>query len=356
MKHKLNKLLTVFCLMFFTVNSGLNNSVLAKDINSEENYINEKIASTGFGKISNNDPKIEITNLFEKMDGASQKKDIKRMKSFYSEDFISNDGYSLDVYYDAVNDAIKDLKFNSVKTEIKNITISGNYAYAHVVENIEGETLEAESPYKDTALLLSCSELIYTLKKEGKNWKIYASEAIDETSSFLYGDAKNIFFSIQVPNYIKNGTEYTASLTHSPVREDAIVMASVSAHPITYPTPVHEDKFKYVKDNCGLERVLVANSDNFNENVIAVAHISKAKLIRTNEVDVQPLGSAYIIKRVNVINTKKQLCPAKTTKAAKVKKQKISFFKKKKCKINHSIQDNKQDNGTDIEKEKKGDK
>lgn len=292
MKKLLLNLIITACCVFPTANF-----VFAVE-NPDEALINEKIASIGFGKIFVSDPQKEIETLFKKLDSYSLKKDFKNIRTYFSDDFVSNDGYDIDTYMKSIKNGFESYNAHSVTTKILSIAVNDDFAVVHVCESGEAETTKPAAQIEGNGLVLSSADIYYYLKKEANKWKITSANVIDENCSILYGAAKNVYFSLNVPAQIKAGCEYTASLSFAPMK-DVFVMASLSKEPIVYPLPLVIDSFKSVKKDGILERIFTSNSDGYNEYSIASIGMTRADMINS-KIDLKIIGSAYVIRRVNV--------------------------------------------------------
>jgi len=294
--------------IFFTVFFSLfvfTNTVCAKAVYfNEEAYINEKLASIGFGKYITKDPKDEIVQLFANIDKYSDNGDIKRLRYFFSKDFINNDGFDYTTYLKSVKDGADTITNRKSKTEILDINVFENYAIVHVKENGEATTVKESPDNLGKGILILNAEIYYTLQKEGRSWKILSANVVDEVCRMLYGDAKNMYFSLNTPMQVKENAEYTATLSFNQI-PGSVAMSSISSEPIIYPVPKNKDIFKTVKQDGVLERIFKANSTGYNEYVIASVGITKPEMLSDGAVNVRVIGTAYVLKRVNIFSVSK---------------------------------------------------
>lgn len=277
-------------------------AVLAQD----ESYINEKLSSIGFGKGANKDVKDEITELFEDFDKYSDTVNMRKIKSFFSKDFINNDGFDYSLYMKSIKDGADLITNRKSKTEILSIDVCENYVIVHVKEYGEAETAKDSADKLGKGILIVYAEVYYTLQKEGNNWKILSANVVDEICKMLYGEAKNIYFFLNTPMQVKEDTEYTATLSFQ-LAPDCVAMSSISSEPIVYPVPKNKDVFKPVNQDGVLERIFRANTSRHNEYAIASVGITKPELMSAGTVNVKLIGTAYIIKRVNVFSVTKNI-------------------------------------------------
>jgi hypothetical protein len=266
---------------------------------SEYDSVNERIAAVGFGKIFAGDSQKDITNLFKKMDSYTQKTDFKKLKLLFSDTFVNNDGYDLDTYLKSVKNGFSSYKVKSMQTKINKISVNEDYAIVQATETGEAETLKPVANIEGNGLILSSSEVYYFLRKESNQWKITSINIIDESCSILYGSAKTVYFSLNVPNQVKSGTEYTASLSFAPVK-DVYVTASLYSSPIIYPMALPQNEYKAIKGDGVLERLMNANQNGYNEYAVASIGLTSPKYISNSEYSFNLTGSAVVMRRVNV--------------------------------------------------------
>lgn len=302
---KIIKTLFVVCLLSVFVQAP----VLADYADDDDISVDEKIASVGFGKFFVSDSQKEIENVFKKVDTYTEKKDLKRLRRYFSDDFINNDGYDIDAYMKSLKNSFTTYENNKVHTEIKNITVSDDFAVAHVVENGEAETVKIESGIEGKGLVLVRTDIFYYLKREGREWKISSATVMDENCSILFGAAKNVFFSLNVPTQVKSGSQYTASLSYAPLK-DIFYMASITSEPILSSPPYSGEAFKNVKHDGILERIMTANTDGYNEYVISYVGMSKVNRVAEQKIGLQLVGTAFIVRRVNVFKPMPQKLPS----------------------------------------------
>lgn len=293
------------------------NSVYA-DTNEDVVSIDDRIAAVGFEKIFTGDPQKEITNLFKKLDSYTEKKDLKKIKSLFSDDFVNNDGFDIDVYMKSMKSGFTSYENRKVTTKINSISVNDNYAVVHVTENGEAETPQNNNNgVTDSGLVLASANVYYYLQRDGHKWKIFSANVLDESCSILYGAAKNIYFSLNVPTQVKASSEYTASLAFAPMK-DMLVSAALSSEPVIYPLPVSKEAFRTVKNDGVLERIFTANSDNYNEYVIASIGISKPKMLSPTDFKLELAGTAFVVRRVNIFKPMPQKIQSKKNSADKI--------------------------------------
>lgn len=279
---------------------------------AEDVSVDDRIAAVGFGKVFSSDPQREILGIFKKLDSYTEKQDFKKLKLLYSDDFVNNDGYDVETYFKSVKNGFSSYKVKNLFTKVNNIAINDDYAVVHVTETGEAETLKPVDGIAGNGLIISTADIYYYLKRKGGKWKIASANIMDETCSILYGTAKSVYFSINVPSQVKSGSEYTISLAFAPLKE-VFVAASLFSSPIIYPMNLPKTDFKAIKGDGVLERLVTANSDNYNEYAVATIGMTSPKLIANNQYELDTTGSAIVMRRVNVFKPMPQKILKKKT-------------------------------------------
>ncbi len=280
------------------VYTSMNQFCFAKENISDDNSVNEKIASIGFGKFFVSDAKKDIENIFKKIDEYTIKKDFKNISSYISDDFISNDGFDADTFLKSLKNTLSFENILSSNSNILNICVNDDFAIVHVNEHTEAETKPC-AQIEGNGLVIADVDVYYYLKRNARKWKIISANVIDEKCSILYGEAKNINFCLNVPTQVKAGCEYTASLSFTSPK-GKLILASLSKVPILYPTPVTKEVFKPVKRNEKLERIFKTNTNGYNEDVIASIGLSTASLVSETDINLHLVGIAHVSRRVNI--------------------------------------------------------
>ena len=238
----------------------------------------------------------EIKALLHSQVKYANSTDFDKFISTYDENYINADGFDYKSYSSLVKDIWKTYDKIEYGIKIKNISVSENTAIAELVE-----TSFAEIPVSDAldGVLRSEANSVYYLKKINGSWKVTSDHVISETTSMLYGDAKNMDIKLSVPNQIMADTEYTASLEFIPPK-DTIAIASIASDKIEYPQSQPEEVFRKMPDDYILERLFISNNDNVNEYVIASIGLTKADVCDLS-IKLSLTGFGYQISRVNVI-------------------------------------------------------
>ncbi len=246
-------------------------------------------------RIFNNDTR-EIKSLLNSQVRYANKTNFAKFISTFDKDYVSSDGFNLETYSKLVQDIW--LTYDNIEYGVKIKDISVNEDEA-TVEVTETSFAELPVPAKLDGVLKSEADSIYYLKKTNGDWKVISDKVLSETTSLLYGTARDLDIKLTAPQEIKAGTEYTASLEFTPP-EDVIAIASIASDKVEYPQKQAQEVYRKFPDDNILERIFISNSDNANEYVVASIGLTKASI---NDLSIQLslTGFGYKIVRVNVI-------------------------------------------------------
>ena len=264
---------------------------------AQAGFIADKKAQIQQNKKENNFKK-EIRELFEKQDKYAQKHDIKGVQSFYSSNFVDNDGYTKDVYFSLVEETWETYPDITYTTKINNIDINGALA---TVETFETSVATADDLDKKLlGELFSESRCRYHLQRFSNKWEITGLEVFDEFSALKYGDARYVKMHLETPKVIGAGQEYTSTLKVD-LPSDYVVIASLNQEKIVNPATKPQETFKKLSDEQVLARVFTANTDNVNEYTVASIGITGAEMAGKDKIRVYVNGLAFVMSRINVI-------------------------------------------------------
>lgn len=229
----------------------------------------------------------------------ANKANFDKFISTYDPQYINGDGFNLDVYSSLVKDIWK--TFDNIKygIDIKKIEIDGNKA---IVELVETSFAEIEMTKAYEGELKSYANTIYNLEKKPDGWKVISDRVLDETTSMLYGSAKDLDIKLTVPDSIESNKDYTATLEFTPPKE-TIAIASLAADIVEYPQKKTEEVFRALPEDNILERIFTSNSKNVNEYIVASIGLTKTSVCDL-DIRLSLTGFGYTIKRVNVIHAK----------------------------------------------------
>lgn len=216
--------------------------------------------------------------------------------STFDSSYVNSDGFDLEVYSKLVKDIWTSYRNVKYGMKFKNIDVKGDTATVEVLE-----TSYAELPVTHVyhGELKSESNSIYSLKKINGKWKVVSDSVLDEETSMLYGEAKDLQYKLTVPNKIAPDTEYTATLELTPPKE-TIVVASLASDKVEYPQKPAEEVFRALPEDNILERLFTSNNENLNEYIVASIGLTKSSVENMN-IKLSLVGFGYAIRRVNVV-------------------------------------------------------
>jgi hypothetical protein len=246
-----------------------------------------------------------LRDFLSRLNKASNLHDLQSLKSFYSKDFKSADGFSREIFFKMVEETFKAYTDISYSTKVKSIEVYDNWAVVMLYDNVEGNL---ESPatlktgYKVGKLAGFCDYILY-LRKENEEWKIISDCIIAEETTLKYGDANDIKIELESPLHIENGQEYTISLKME-CPKNVFALASLDREVISYPPNKPEEAFRKLPQDGLLERI-VSSSGNKDLNEYAIASIGLTRLFFEDEEGISKAGFemsglALVMKRVNV--------------------------------------------------------
>ena len=317
LKMKLNKIFLIpFCFVLLstfafagqnTVNPPVDNTSSAV-VDDSKSGIDEKtqtiLDKIGFGKFVDSNSTKEIESFFKTFEKYTEKGDIEKLKALYSDDFVNNDGFDKKTYFDLitlVSDMYEDAQY---KMNITSVHRDGDYAYAYVNEVASANTTEKYNENTGIGVVKSNSLYLFHLQKISGKWKICALDTLSEQTSLVYGDALPLDFEIKAPTKVKQGTDYIIDFEIKNMPKDAVLIASITNDPIVYPQVNREEVFRTLKKNKNLERIVKANSDNYNEYATVSLGVTKAGVIKNGEdidmIKIYMTGMAFVMSRVNV--------------------------------------------------------
>lgn len=245
--------------------------------------------------IFNNDTR-EIKSLLNSQVRYANRTNFDKFIATYDKSYVNSDGFNLETYSNLVKDIWDTYDKIVYGIKIKDISVQEDDAKVEVTEYSYADIPVSE---KMDGVLKSESESIYYLKKMDGDWKIISDKVLSESTSMLYGDAKELDIKLTAPQNIDAGVEYTASLEFTPP-ENVIAIASIANDKVEYPQKQAKEVYrKFPEDNI-LERLFVSNSDNLNEYVVASIGLTKAD-VDDLSIKLSLTGFGYKIVRVNVV-------------------------------------------------------
>lgn len=238
----------------------------------------------------------EIKSLLNSQVKYANRTNFKKFISTYDKEYLNADGFNLETYSKLVKEIWETYDKIEYGIKIKDIEIENDTA---TVELLETSYADLYATKDMEGVLRSEADSVYHLKKTDGKWKVVSDEIKTETTSMLYGDARDLDIKLTAPQEIAANTEYTASLEFTPP-EGAVVIASIASDKVQYPQPQTEEVFrKFPEDNI-LERLFTSNTENRNEYVVASIGLTKADICDLS-IKLSLTGFGYQITRVNVV-------------------------------------------------------
>lgn len=237
----------------------------------------------------------------------ANREDFRRFISTYDKDYKNADGFTLDMYANLVKDIWNSYDKIKYGIKINDIVIDGDTA---VVKLVETSSTSIPSSNNMDGILKSSSNSIYYLQKKNGKWKVISDAVVDESTSMMYGMAKNLDIKLIAPKEVYENEEYSASLEFD-VPQGVMAIASIANEKIEYPQKQVKEVFRKMPDDNILERLFKANTEKKNEYVIASIGLTKADVCDLS-IKISLAGFGYQIVRVNVIEAKKEEVNDKT--------------------------------------------
>lgn len=214
----------------------------------------------------------------------------------YDSKYTNSDGFNLDVYSNLIKDIWNTYDNIKYGIDISKIDIQGNKATVDLVETSYAK-LKMNDAYDGE--LKSNANTIYYLEKKNGAWKVVSDKVVNETTTMLYGNAKDLEINLTVPQEIEANKEYCATLEFTPPKE-TIAIASIASDIVEYPQKPTKEVFRALPEDNILERLFTSNDQNVNEYVVASIGLTKTSVCNLN-INLSLTGFGYAIKRVNVI-------------------------------------------------------
>lgn len=231
----------------------------------------------------------------------ANKTNFEKFIATYDENYKNSDGFDLEIYSNLVKDIWNTYGKIRYGIKIKNISINGEEAKAELTETSSAEIPLPETSYNGE--LKSRSESIYYFKKTNGKWKVISDDVTDETTTMMYGKAKELDVKLTVPETIEPDTEYTATLEFVPP-DDTVAIASLASDIVEYPQKPTQEVFRAMPEDNILERLFTSNNKNANEYIVASIGLTQTSVCDLS-IKLSLTGFGYKIKRVNVIPANK---------------------------------------------------
>ena len=236
---------------------------------------------------------LKIHNIF------ANKHDLEALKSLYADNYMNNDGFNKNIYFESIQETWTSCKDLTYTTDILSVKIDGDYASVHVKETATGTISDTIEETQIAGEIHSKSTGIYHFQKINGNWYISGETSLTDESSLLYGDARFLNIEIQAPTQVFSGDTYVTTVKVDG-GSNTYIVGSIDRDIVTYPASTPKSTLRAFPQSNILERYLKANTKNTNEYTIASLALSKfdEKNPRTK---LYMSGLACVMKRINVI-------------------------------------------------------
>lgn len=242
---------------------------------------------------------LKIKRLISKMDKYSNAHNIKKLKTLYSPDFKSWDGFNFDEFFSLVETTFNSYSNVQYKVKTKKIEIDGNNAQVALFDRTTGTLASTgENGLNFGDLSGDCDYIAY-LKKVGGKWLFTGDYVISEKTSLKYGDARDIKMEINAPEKVNLGDEYSIILQMERPK-DLFVIAALAREEIALPPIRAEEIFRKVSSEGDLERIVYANKEGKNEYAVASVGLTRVQVDEDlSSIKFQMSGLAFLMSRVN---------------------------------------------------------
>ena len=238
----------------------------------------------------------EIKSLLNSQVRYANRTNFDKFMSTFDKGYLNADGFDYETYSNLVKDIWDTYDRIVYDIKIKDISVENDRAEVEVTEKSFADIPISQ---KMDGFLKSEAESIYYLKKINGAWKVVSDKVLKESTSMLYGDARDLDIKLTAPLSINAGEEYTASLEFTPP-EDVIAIASIASDKVEYPQKQAKEVYRKLPEDNILERLFISNEDNVNEYVVASIGLTKAD-VEDLSIKLSLTGFGYKIIRVNVI-------------------------------------------------------
>ena len=246
--------------------------------------------------------KYSVVKFFQEHVYYANQNDLTNFLKLYAPEYISNDGFNIESTNELFTDLWKQYNGIKYKNKVNSVAFFGNTAVVNVSElasaAISGDNKKGE--------LKSCVDVIYYLEKKGNSWIITAENVISEEILISWGDAKSVAMYLEAPQLVGAGEEYSAKLFIAPP-SGIFAIGSISSEIVSYPQKPQKDVFKKFAQDYSLERILMANTKNTNEYVVASIGYTRPSMTQTSNLNMNLSGYACLIRRVNVVPKNKYI-------------------------------------------------
>ena len=246
--------------------------------------------------------KYSIVKFFQEHVYYANENDLNNFLRLYAPTYISNDGFDMTSTKELFTDLWKQYTGIKYKNKVNSVAFFGDTAVVNVSEiavaGISNDNKKGE--------LKSYVDVIYYLERKGDSWVITGENVITEEISITWGDAKSVAMYLEAPQLVSAGEEYSAKLFIAPP-SGIFAIGSISSEIVSYPQKSQKDVFRKFSQDYSLERIMMANSKDTNEYVVASIGYSRPSMNTSANFNMNLSGYACLIRRVNVVPKNKYI-------------------------------------------------
>ncbi|MCR5265669.1 MAG: hypothetical protein K6E29_03640 [Cyanobacteria bacterium RUI128] len=292
----------IFLLLLIIVSMGAG-SVFADDLPIKQKLLNSKPTYAN---------KYSVVRFFQDHVYYANQNDLTNFLKLYAPVYVSNDGFNMDSTRTLFTELWKQYSGIHYKNKVNSVAFYGDTAVVNVSE-VASAAIASDNKKGE---LKSCVDVIYYLQRKGKSWVITGENVISEEILITWGDAKSVAMFLETPQLVGAGDEYSAKLYIAPPN-GIFAIGSISSEIVSYPQKSQKDVFKKFAQDYSLERILMANTKNTNEYVVASIGYSRPTMSSASGLNMNLSGYACLIRRVNVVPKNNYIEVKSDTKQAK---------------------------------------
>ena len=251
----------------------------------------------------------QIVKITKKIKKLADKNKIEQLSEYYSDDYLSFDGYKkaevLEIFKIA-NQLYPDAK---TKEEIIKVKENGDLVEVHIneISKTKMTVKDKDAIYalddkiKGTMETVANYAILY--KKENGAYKIVSDKIFSEETKILYGEAINAKFEMETPENIISGKEFCVK-TVVDMPQNRFVVGTIGHDKIVFPPEKFYDPYRAIDKTGVLERFMVANKEGKNEYANSTfAYIAPVEAKdKDDKKIIKPSisGMGIYLKRINV--------------------------------------------------------
>ena len=212
----------------------------------------------------------DVVKITKKIKKLADKNKIDKLSEYYSENYVSFDGYNKKEIIEVFKTASK--LYPDVKTKEKILKVEEKDGIVKVYINelsktdmtVKGQDAIYSLEGKVKGKMETVADYSISYKKENDGWKIVGDEIFLEETKIFYGEALDVKFEMETPENIVEGEEFCVKTTVE-MPKNRFVVGSIGHDKIVFPPEKYNDPYRSVDETGILERIMVANKDGKNE-------------------------------------------------------------------------------------------